>query len=76
MYHAELRLQVDLQALKGASEFCDFRFATLQMLCIHGNFTVQLFSLQREKKMIRSLPTRSSSTEHSFWDVPKEDVPC
>lgn len=52
-YHAELGLQLYLQALQGASQVGDLRLAALQLLSIDGHLTVQLFSLKMGKCHMR-----------------------
>lgn len=45
-YRAELGLQVDLQALDGASQLRDLRLAALELLRVDGHLAVQLLRLQ------------------------------
>lgn len=46
MYHAELGLQLNFQALECASQFCDFSLAGLDHLCAGGHLFVQLCALE------------------------------
>lgn len=53
-YHAELWLELDLQTLNRASQFCDLWFAGLYLLCVAGYFAVQLISLKEKKTTVKS----------------------
>lgn len=44
-YHAELRLQLDLQPLHGAPQVCDLRLAGLDHFSVGGHLLVQLLGL-------------------------------
>lgn len=45
-YHAELRLQLNLQTLEGAPQVSDLRLADLQLLRVASDLPVQLLGLQ------------------------------
>ena len=45
-YHAELRLQLNLQTLEGAPQVRDLRLADLQLLRVASDLLVQLLGLQ------------------------------
>lgn len=49
-YHAELRLQLDLQTLEGAPQVGDLRLAHLQLLGVASDLPVQLLRLKQKKR--------------------------